>query len=408
MRAGSSDDRSNPTAPSPPASAPYVSSKAVPAGVSTRIAGMGRAAEASTCAGRPRARSSARAAGDANTPPARQRQLGRRSASSTTWPAWASRMATAAPDGPPPATTTSTSAGPAACPSPSGHRQGHRGCHARSAGGRCTAAMATRCPASAITSATGRRPPAASRARSSTTRVRAAHGQRPVVARVAVARGDGQQRPGAEPVVARAHEIVDDHPATRDARGLQEECDSVGRLKVVEHEGRVHDVEGAVRPGQRPPVAQHDLEAFGPGNSRVQRAGGVEHLLARVERGDGERAGAAARTADEGQRDVGRPGAHVEHAVRPRAPGQEPVQCVTGSADAAKAAVDPREVAQVAAQGDRVVEGPIEQFVGSGETTHAPAAYRRPDNRPVNTAPEPIRPTDHLSPPGRPPRRRGG
>ena len=69
-------------------------------------------------AGRPRAsvasssptrRSAATAAGDANTPPARQRHAGARSNRTTSWPARASSDATTAPAGPPPTIATSGS-----------------------------------------------------------------------------------------------------------------------------------------------------------------------------------------------------------------------------------------------------------------------------------------------------------
>ncbi len=82
-RAGSRADRSKPTAVGPPASAPYVSRNAVPRGDSTRIAGIDRATRAMTAASSPARRSSRTAAGDANTPPARQCHAGERSTTST-------------------------------------------------------------------------------------------------------------------------------------------------------------------------------------------------------------------------------------------------------------------------------------------------------------------------------------
>ena len=76
--AGSSADRSKPTAGSPPASAPYVSSNVVPGRQSPRASrgSAARPAPASS-ASSPACRSSATAAGEANTPPARQRHAGR-------------------------------------------------------------------------------------------------------------------------------------------------------------------------------------------------------------------------------------------------------------------------------------------------------------------------------------------
>ena len=106
--AGSSADRSSPTAGSPPRSAPYVRRIVWPLGVSTRIAGMGRATASSTVALSPSARSSSTAAGDANTPPACHVHDGRASRMTTLGPAAATRAANADPAGPPPTTATST------------------------------------------------------------------------------------------------------------------------------------------------------------------------------------------------------------------------------------------------------------------------------------------------------------
>ena len=103
--AGSSAERSNPTG-SP---SPYGRRKAIPVGVSTRIAGMGRATRASVASSSPTRRSAATVAGDANTPQARQRYAGLRSNRVTSWPARASSDATIAPDGPPPTIATSGS-----------------------------------------------------------------------------------------------------------------------------------------------------------------------------------------------------------------------------------------------------------------------------------------------------------
>ena len=73
-----------------------------PDGVSTRIAGIGRATVARVAASRPARRRAATAAGEVKTPPARQRQAGDRSRTTTSRPAAASRAARTAPAGPPP------------------------------------------------------------------------------------------------------------------------------------------------------------------------------------------------------------------------------------------------------------------------------------------------------------------
>ena len=74
-----------------------------PGGVSTRIAGIGRATAASVAASRPARHRAATAAGEANTPPARQRQAGARSRTTTCGrPRQPCRRT--APAGPPPTT----------------------------------------------------------------------------------------------------------------------------------------------------------------------------------------------------------------------------------------------------------------------------------------------------------------
>ena len=77
------------------------------AGVSTRIAGIGRATAASVASSSPARRRAATAAGDAKTPPARQCHAGDRSRTTTSRPGRASRAARTAPAGPPPTIATS-------------------------------------------------------------------------------------------------------------------------------------------------------------------------------------------------------------------------------------------------------------------------------------------------------------
>ena len=107
--AGSSRDRSKPTAVPPPASAPYVRRNVVPRRVSTRIAGIGRVSLADRRLAEAE-RGAARHRRPATRTPrtARQRQVGDRSIRTTSWPALASLAASAEPAGPPPTIATST------------------------------------------------------------------------------------------------------------------------------------------------------------------------------------------------------------------------------------------------------------------------------------------------------------
>ena len=94
---GSSVDRSSPTAGDPTEpSSPYVRRNRVPAGVSTRIAGIGRR-RGKLAVVKPGARSAATVAGDVNTPQARHRHAGARSRTTTSRPRLARRPLATAP-----------------------------------------------------------------------------------------------------------------------------------------------------------------------------------------------------------------------------------------------------------------------------------------------------------------------
>ena len=80
------------------------------------------------------------------------------------------------------------------------------------------------------------------------------------------------------------------------------------------------------------------------------------------------------RPLEEGDRDVRAAGPHVDQRqlVAMRRERLDPRRAQT---DAAQPAVDPAQVAQVAGQRDRVVEGPVEQLDGVGAAVHVRAGY---------------------------------
>ena len=97
---GSSADRSNPTGESSSApDPPYVSRKLASAGGHDAHGRHGAGDARKVALGMPSERSAATAAGDANTPHARQRQRGARSRTMTSRPARASSIAVSAPGG---------------------------------------------------------------------------------------------------------------------------------------------------------------------------------------------------------------------------------------------------------------------------------------------------------------------
>ena len=207
--AGSSADRSNPTARSPPASAPYASSKAVPAGVSTRIAGIWRATrgddvgrETQVAQLRDGGRRREHAAG---APAPRRGPLGdEHPVPGPGDPCGDRRAGDPAPDD----QHVNLAGGSRQRPAPAGIR---------------TAAIATRWPANAPASATGRRPAAASSARSSTFVYarRTESGPSWRVYRLRVV--SGQQDPCAQPVEPGPDQVVDDDAVTREPGRLDEE-----------------------------------------------------------------------------------------------------------------------------------------------------------------------------------------
>ena len=83
-----------------------------------------------------------------------------------------------------------------------------------------------------------------------------------------------------------------------------------------------------------------------------------------------ERAPTASRASEEVERDVRPARPHVEQRVRHGAPVEQPVERPAGRRGPAHPAVDPREVAQVATQRVGVVERPVEELPGAGESAH--------------------------------------
>ena len=219
--------------------------------------GHGRATRPRSSSAMPTDRSAATAAGEANTPHARQRHA-RRSLEEDDLVACARQQHRGeGPAGPPPTTPTSTDPW-------SSMRHGGRG---------GTAAIAQRCRREPAHLAMGWRPAATSRSRSSDRRVCPADRQRPIVERERVPGQRVEDQPRAEPVQpARARGRSPRRRCGRPGQ-LAEEAPRVDRVQVMEHQRGVGDVERVVREGERPAVGDEELDIGPDGETRVDRAG---------------------------------------------------------------------------------------------------------------------------------------
>ena len=130
------------------------------------------------------------------------------------------------------------------------------------------------------------------------------------------------------------------------------------------------DVERAVRERERPAVDDVERQAPGGRQPGVERHGGVEHLGPRVDGRHPQRPAATGLVGDEGEGDVGRARPHVEQRVRHGPLAEQAFQGPGRGARAAEPAIDPRQVAEVAAQDRRVVQRAVEELAGTGETSH--------------------------------------
>ena len=254
----------------------------VPAGVSTRIAGIGRATRCDRRLGEAEPRSAATVAGDVNTPQARQRQAGARSRSTTS----------------PPAPREADARSPRR---PARRRRRRR----RALGiGRSRSARGDRARGARRTRRRRRRRQPRLGRRAAQLRPACRPGARTAARRAACSRfrGDGvdmsqaptQKQPAAD-------EVVDDDAEPGDAAELAQERDRVGGLEVVEDERAVGDVERAVGVGERAPVGDREAQSgdavdAGPREPR-RRRGPRRGCRSRSTRSDRPRRAASASSA---------------------------------------------------------------------------------------------------------------
>ena len=205
-------------------------------------------------------------------------------------------------------------------------------------------------------------------------RVRASDRERRVVARVGVARAPPPDRDRAKPMDGGARQVVHDDAEAGDARQLTQERDRVGRIEMVEHKARVGDVERAIveraAPHRRPaPVTGPDVRSSSGRNARA-----ASSTSGRMSSAVTDSAGHAphVRSRSSGMSAAPVPTSSTEIADWGQRRSGQLADRAAAQVDAAEPAVDPGEVAQVAAQCGRI-ERTVEQFRGAVRASHASA-----------------------------------
>ncbi len=204
--------------------------------------------------------------------------------------------------------------------------------------------------------------------------VRPPDGQRRVVPGVAVRRQDVPEQPGREPPDPGPVQVVDHHPEASHAPHLAQGLDGHRRVQVVQDERRVRHIERSIGVAQVPPVADVELHQVGarPRGPRAQRRG--EHLRAVVDPDGVEAPSPPDCELRQCDRDVRTPGAHVEQRDLGTMRRQR-LHRRRAERHATEPAVDPAQVTEIAVQRRRIVQRPVEQFVGVREALHPGAGY---------------------------------
>ena len=176
-----------------------------------------------------------------------------------------------------------------------------------------------------------------------------------------------------------AIEVVDDDAEPRHARHLAEQGDRLVGRQVVEHQRGMGDVERPVGVGERPAVADVQLEPVGrrPGAGVASTAAArTSARLSMRRRPTSRRPRAAARSSS---------ASGMSAPPVPTSSSVSASRCAASASIAAalrshpaEPAIDPPQVAQVAHQRGRVVERTVEQLDGVGAAVHARAGYVGP------------------------------
>ena len=139
------------------------------------------------------------------------------------------------------------------------------------------------------------------------------------------------------------------------------------------------DIERPVGEGERPAVADVQLEAVGDGQRRRARATAAARTSGRLSSATTDRPRArSVGPAEEGERDVGAARPDVEQASTSSRCAASASMASALRRDAAEPAIDPAQVAQVAGQRGRVVERAVEELDGIGAAVHPSQGTPRP------------------------------
>ncbi len=372
---GRARDRSNPTAGSPPARRRRSGGTSCPAGVSTRIAGIGRATAARTSpleAGPPQGRDRGRRREDAAGPPVpRGRPLEDDDVDG--------RLGRAGRPGPPRPGRRRRSRPRSARSRPS-HPLRRRGPSAFALGR--TAAIAYRWP-NAPADGPDRRQAGRPEQRDRLVQpVRPPDRQRRVVARVAVAGQQVADQPGARASASRLRSRSLTTIPSRATRPISRSSATASAgVEVVEDERGVGDVERAVGVGERPAVADVELEPGRDGHARAWPVAAAASTSGRLSSADDVRAcDRAGRRRARSASGMSAPPVPTSRTVRSLAMRRRARRSRRGrrARDPAEPPVDPAQVAQVAGQRDGSSSGPSSSSTASvRRSIGLPQATRR-------------------------------
>jgi peptidoglycan hydrolase-like protein with peptidoglycan-binding domain len=191
-----------------------------------------------------------------------------------------------------------------------------------------------------------------------------------------------REKPRAKEREPPAPQVVDDDPEPGDARQLAQQGNRLVGLQVMDDQRDVGDVERPVGVGERPPVADVELQPIDGREVRVGEHRCSEDRRLAVEPHHVEAPPVASPRTDQGHGDVGAACSDVEQRQFGAPVGQQ-VEPPRGQGDPAQVPIHPAQVAQVPHERRSVVERAVEPFLGAGQTLHPRAGYRsmRADRR---------------------------
>ena len=164
-------------------------------------------------------------------------------------------------------------------------------------------------------------------------------------------------------------QVVDDDPEPGHAGHLSQQGWGAIGIEVMEDQGRVDDIEGAVGVGERSPITEFEREPVRRRHRGRRDPGGRQHFRAAVDADDVQRPTATRRLCQERQRDVGATRPDIEHRQRAamRRQRSDGFGC---QRHPAQPSIDPTKISQVVGERDRVIEGSVEQFGDVDQAVH--------------------------------------